>query len=142
MPPWRRPARRSGAPAPFPLGPWLLAATLEAPALLSFALYRGGGRYAVHFEPFADPVTAPAGARRTAAAAYARAYADRLAAYRRSAPYNWFNFYDFWGEDAGAAVTARRSVRSTRSSAAGSRPRASSLPVTMPAIASVSTAGR
>ena len=23
-------------------------------------------------------------------------YADRLAHYARSAPYNWFNFYDFW----------------------------------------------
>ena len=88
-----------GAPARFPLGPWLLAATLQAPALLSFALYRGGGRYEVHFEPFADPVTAPPGGRREAAAAYARAYADRLAAYCRSAPYNWFNFFDFWGEE-------------------------------------------
>jgi predicted LPLAT superfamily acyltransferase len=98
-----------GAPAPFPLGPWLLAATLEAPALLSFALYRGGGRYEVHFEPFADPVTAPRGERRTAAAAYARAYADRLAAYCRHAPYNWFNFFDFWGDDAAEpAVPDRR----------------------------------
>ncbi|MBK1669716.1 hypothetical protein CKO28_16880 [Rhodovibrio sodomensis] len=88
-----------GAPAPFPLGPWLLAATLQAPALLSFALYRGNGRYEVHFERFADPVTAAGGARRTAAAAYARAFADRLAAYCRSAPYNWFNFFDFWGEE-------------------------------------------
>jgi predicted LPLAT superfamily acyltransferase len=87
-----------GTPAAFPLGPWLLAATLQAPALLSFALYRGGGRYDVHFEPFADPVTAPRGERRTGAAAYARAYADRLAAYCRCAPFNWFNFYDFWGE--------------------------------------------
>jgi len=88
-----------GTPAPFPLGPWLLAATLEAPALLSFAVYRGHGRYAVHFEPFADPISAPRGQRRTAAAAYARAYADRLAAYCRHAPYNWFNFYDFWGDE-------------------------------------------
>ena len=98
-----------GTPAAFPLGPWLLAATLQAPALLSFALYRGGGRYDVHFEPFADPVTAPRGARRTAAAAYARAYADRLAAYCRHAPYNWFNFFDFWGEEqTGPAAPDRR----------------------------------
>ncbi|MBK1699092.1 LpxL/LpxP family acyltransferase [Rhodovibrio salinarum] len=94
-----------GAPAPFPLGPWLLAATLEAPALTSFALYRGNGHYEVHFEPFADPVTAPRGARREAATAYARAYADRLATYCQAAPYNWFNFYDFWGDERRNAAT-------------------------------------
>jgi len=26
-------------------------------------------------------------------------YADRLAHYARLAPYNWFNFYDYWEED-------------------------------------------
>ena len=87
-----------GAPARFPLGPWLLAASLQAPALLSFALYRGGGRYEVHFEPFADPVAAGAGGRRRAAEDCAAAYAGRLQTYCRDAPYNWFNFYDFWGE--------------------------------------------
>jgi predicted LPLAT superfamily acyltransferase len=100
-----------GAPAPFPLGPWLLAATLQAPALVSFALYRGRGRYEVHFEPFADPVAAPRGQRRAAAADYARAYADRLAAYCRDAPYNWFNFYDFWGEDAPARAGGGEATR-------------------------------
>ncbi len=26
-------------------------------------------------------------------------YADRLEHYARLAPYNWFNFYDYWEED-------------------------------------------
>ena len=30
--------------------------------------------------------------------ALAIAYAQRLEHYARAAPYNWFNFYDFWGE--------------------------------------------
>jgi predicted LPLAT superfamily acyltransferase len=90
-----------GRPAPFPLGPWLLAATLEAPALLSFTVYRGQGRYDAYFEPFADPVPAEPG-KRAAAAAAAERYAGRLEAYCRDAPYNWFNFYDFWGEEASA----------------------------------------
>ena len=31
--------------------------------------------------------------------AMAQRYADRLEHYTRLAPDNWFNFYDFWGED-------------------------------------------
>jgi predicted LPLAT superfamily acyltransferase len=31
-----------------------------------------------------------------------QAYVSRLEALVREAPYNWFNFYDFWGEDAAA----------------------------------------
>jgi len=28
---------------------------------------------------------------------WVRRYAERLEYYCRLAPYNWFNFYDFWG---------------------------------------------
>lgn len=87
-----------GAPAPFPLGPWQVATALEAPTLLSFALYRGDGTYEVRFEPFSDPGEGDWGNRRAAAAAMATRYAGRLQDFCRYAPYNWFNFYDFWNE--------------------------------------------
>jgi predicted LPLAT superfamily acyltransferase len=29
-----------------------------------------------------------------------RAYVQRLESLCREAPYNWFNFYDFWNDDA------------------------------------------
>jgi len=90
-----------GAPAPFPLGPWLLAAALGAPVALFFGLYRGGARYEVELEPFSEGVPVPRGARDAAAADAAQRYAARLEHYARRAPYNWFNFYDFW--DAGRA---------------------------------------
>jgi predicted LPLAT superfamily acyltransferase len=70
-----------GAPARFPQGPLRVASILQAPVVLFFGLYLGGRRYALHFEPFAGDV---------------EAYAARLEHYCRLAPYNWFNFYDFW----------------------------------------------
>jgi predicted LPLAT superfamily acyltransferase len=89
-----------GEAAPFPTAPWLLAATLKAPVILSFGLYRGGNRYDLHFETFADRIVADRRERAAAVARIVQQFADRLAHYARLAPYNWFNFYDFWNEHA------------------------------------------
>jgi predicted LPLAT superfamily acyltransferase len=89
-----------GQPAPFPTAPWLLAATLKAPVILSFGLYRGGNRYELHFENFSDGVVVERRERTAAVARLVQQFADRLAHYARLAPYNWFNFYDFWHSDA------------------------------------------
>ena len=87
-----------GTPAPFPLTPWKLAAALHAPVLLCFGLYRGGNRYDLHFEPFADLATAPPprAARAQWQQQQVHAYAARLEHHARRMPFNWFNFYDFW----------------------------------------------
>ncbi len=85
-----------GDPAPMPLSPWLLAGITRAPVLLAFGLYRGGNRYELHFEEFSQGLALPRARRHAQAHEYAQAYADRLAYYTRKAPYNWFNFYDFW----------------------------------------------
>jgi predicted LPLAT superfamily acyltransferase len=85
-----------GDPAPFPNSPWLLASTLQVPVMLCFGLYRGGNRYDLHFEPFAEAVDIPRRDRAAALQSTIRRYAERLEYYVRMAPYNWFNFYDFW----------------------------------------------
>lgn len=85
-----------GASAPFPTGPWLIAAALKVPVCLCFGLYRGGNRYDLHFETFADAVEIPRSGRQAALAQVIARYAARLEHYARLAPYNWFNFYDFW----------------------------------------------
>jgi predicted LPLAT superfamily acyltransferase len=84
------------APASFPLGPWLLAATLRIPVMLCFGLYLGGNRYKLVFEAFADPGQLPRRARGETVDNYVCAYAQRLDEQARAHPYNWFNFYDFW----------------------------------------------
>jgi predicted LPLAT superfamily acyltransferase len=87
-----------GEPAPFPVGPWLLAAALKVPVVLCCGLYRGGNRYTLVFESFAEQVEIPREGRDAALQALMARYAQRLQHYVRLAPYNWFNFYDFWDD--------------------------------------------
>jgi len=88
-----------GHPAPFPTGPWQLAAALKVPVVLCFGLYRGGNRYDLHFEVFAETLRVERGNRQASLNAIIERFAGRLAHYARSSPYNWFNFYDFWRLD-------------------------------------------
>jgi len=85
-----------GEVARFPLGPWRMAAMLRRPVFFMAGLYLGGNRYELHFEPLADFSNTERKDREAAMAAAMQAYADRLADFCRRAPYNWFNFYDFW----------------------------------------------
>ncbi len=85
-----------GVPAPIPTGPFRVAAMLRRPVLFMTGLYLGGNRYRIHFEPFADFSAVERGNRDAAIAAAQEAYAARLTHYCRLAPYNWFNFFDFW----------------------------------------------
>ncbi|AND70162.1 hypothetical protein ATSB10_27080 [Dyella thiooxydans] len=103
-----------GRPAPFPVGPWLLAHALQVPVMLCFGLYLGGNRYRLIFEPVAERVSIPRAERAAALDALIAHYALRLEHYARIAPTNWFNFYDFWQQDlrapagAGPADAGRR----------------------------------
>ena len=92
-----------GDPAPFPVAPWQIAAALELPVLLCLGTYRGGNRYDLVFEPLAERVMLPRGGREAALDSYIQHYASRLEHHVRDAPYNWFNFYDFWKTDAHVA---------------------------------------
>ncbi|WP_309263469.1 acyltransferase [Lysobacter arvi] len=90
-----------GKAAALPTGPWSLAATLKVPIVLAFGLYRGGNRYELVFEEFSEGLDIPRRQRGERLAALVRDYAARLQHHVRRAPYNWFNFYDFWqGDDA------------------------------------------
>jgi predicted LPLAT superfamily acyltransferase len=97
-----------GRPAPFPTGPWLLASTLQVPVVLCFGVYRGGRRYALSFELFAERVEIPRDARNQALDEVLQRYAQRLEHYARLEPYNWFNFYDFWQQDEVVPVALTR----------------------------------
>jgi predicted LPLAT superfamily acyltransferase len=86
-----------GAPATFPAGPVLLAAMMHCPVIVFFGLYRGGNRYDIHFELFAPEISLDREHRGEEIRQWMQRYVDRLKDYARSAPYNWFNFYPFWG---------------------------------------------
>ena len=88
-----------GKMAAFPLGPFRTSAMLRRPVFFMTGLYLGGNRYRIHFEPLADFSATPRCERDSAIRSAMQAYADRLTHYCRSAPYNWFNFFDFWQEN-------------------------------------------
>ena len=82
-------------------GPLRLAMLLRRRVIFMVGLYRGGNRYDVRFESLVDFRHPPADLVererlvRSAVADYVR----RLETLCREAPYNWFNFYDYWDED-------------------------------------------
>lgn len=109
-----RPVAFMGQSASFPVAPYLIASALEIPVVLCFGLYRGGNRYDLYFEAFAERVVIPRREREAQLCGYLHRYAERLEHYTRIAPYNWFNFYDFWHDDyeAGAVRVDRTGERS------------------------------
>jgi hypothetical protein len=85
-----------GKMAPFPIGPFRMAAMLQRPVFFMTGLYLGSNRYQIHFEQLADFSETPRSEREAAMGAAQQRYVGRLNHYCRLAPYNWFNFYDFW----------------------------------------------
>lgn len=85
-----------GAEAAFPAGPWLLAHALGCPVYFVAGVYTRPNQYALQFELLADEVRLDRKQRDAALVRYVRSYAAMLERFTRSAPLNWFNFYDFW----------------------------------------------
>lgn len=84
-----------GQPAAFPIGPYVMASVLGCPIYTMFAV-RQGERHELHFECLRERVSLPRGARERALGELAADYAARLEHHVRRAPFEWFNFYDFW----------------------------------------------
>jgi predicted LPLAT superfamily acyltransferase len=84
-----------GRPAPFPQGPFYLAAMLRCPVLLIFCL-KHKGRYRMYFEAFCDASALARCDRARAIEQWTAHYAERLEDFCLRYPYQWFNFFDFW----------------------------------------------
>ena len=92
-----------GQPARFSDGPFRLAAMLRRRVVFMAGLYHGGKRYELRFAELADfrPQADSGGLDldQRVHAAMGR-YVALLESLCREAPYNWFNFFDFWADDA------------------------------------------
>jgi lauroyl/myristoyl acyltransferase len=78
-----------GKPAPFPLGPFLLASAVRVPVVPAFCLLGADYRYTVKV---AEPFSVPRGGEAEAA----RAWVTMLEGVVREHPTQWFNFFDIW----------------------------------------------
>lgn len=102
-------ARISWAPflrkmAPFPQGPFILASLLECPVQLIFCL-KQKNQFNIIFEHFADAIKVPRRERAVVLDRWITEYATRLEYYCVRFPYQWFNFFDFWGQAGTMAPT-------------------------------------
>ena len=89
-----------GRPAPFPLGPFLLARAAGVPVLPAFCLLDRDRRYSVR-------IAAPIIVRHGEEPEAARAWVAELEGVVRERPTQWFNFFDVWralGEQAPRAA--------------------------------------
>jgi KDO2-lipid IV(A) lauroyltransferase len=84
-----RPQRFFGAPAPFPLGPFMLARAAGAPVLPAFCLLRPDRRYTI---AIGEPWTVAPGGEAEALAHWVGVLEGVI----RRHPTQWFNFYDVW----------------------------------------------
>ena len=85
-----------GAPAAFPLGPFVLARAAGAPVVPAFCAMVPGGGYRISVEA---PIWVEPGEEMSALAAVVAALERAV----RARPTEWFNFYDVW-EGRGGAV--------------------------------------
>ena len=85
-----------GAPARVPTGPFRMAAMLGQPVYFMTGRYCGSNRYEVHFEPLADFAGVSRSQRNAAVQGALQQYVATLERHCKAAPYNWFNFFDFW----------------------------------------------
>jgi predicted LPLAT superfamily acyltransferase len=90
------PCQFFGGPVTFPAGPIIIASVMHCPVVLFFGLYRGGNRYEIFFEHFANEISLDRDRRSEEMQQWVQRYVHRLEHYARLAPYNWFNFYPFW----------------------------------------------
>ena len=103
----RTAAQFLGQSAPFPSGPYALAATLKCP-LYAMACIRepylsSDYHYTMHTQLLAEHVVLPRAQRQAAMADYAQQYATWLQGIVQHAPLAWFNFFHFWQQPAHTA---------------------------------------
>jgi predicted LPLAT superfamily acyltransferase len=81
-----------------PEAPYLLAGLLGCPLFFMVALREKGGGYRVSAEVLSEHVESRRGERQKQILELAAAYAGRLEHYCLTAPLQWFNFFDYWGD--------------------------------------------
>jgi predicted LPLAT superfamily acyltransferase len=88
-----------GRRARFPLGPFLLQTVIGCPMILTGCVRTGPARYRASAIPFAPEGAVLRSDRRKSAEELAQRYAHALEQSCLRAPYQWFNFFEFWPED-------------------------------------------
>ena len=83
--------------------------------------YRTGDKVRLEIESLTDKLELDRGNRQQQVAKYAQAFASALEKRCRLAPFQWFNFFDFWSNDqAGSQAETKTSEREVAADKNGS----------------------
>ncbi len=91
-----------------PTGPYIIAHVLDCPVLLTYALRTGPRTYDMYAEMFAERISLPRSSREDQLEHYAGKLAKRMEEISYRAPYQWYNFYDFWEQPRDNSSEAER----------------------------------
>lgn len=86
-----------------PRGPFEIATLLGAPVLMTTGLRVADASYEIFADPFYAGARVPRQARAAQIAQLAQDYAKRLEGYCQRAPYQWYNFMEYWEPAASSA---------------------------------------
>jgi len=81
-----------------PAGPLSLASILQVPVIQFYGIYLGGNRYKFIIEELMEVNSAPRKERNEIVEKYMKIYTHSLEQKIKEYPYNWFNFFDYWGD--------------------------------------------
>jgi predicted LPLAT superfamily acyltransferase len=87
-----------GEKVSFPAGPFKLAQMLNVPVISFFGIYTGGNRYEVHHALMYDGQNVAGEQREVIVESLTQEYVNSIEDMVSRFPYNWFNFYDYWGD--------------------------------------------
>ena len=82
----------------FPAGPLSIALMLGVPVINFFGIYRGKNQYEVFFSSLYSGQQVSRKERSDRVLALTQQYAHEIELMIEKYPYNWFNFYDYWGD--------------------------------------------
>ena len=92
----KQPIRFLGDMAHWPSGTFRIAAILQRPLFFMAGLYTGPGKYEIFLKQIADFTAVEPAGREEAIRNAMINYVKEVEYHCHLAPYNWFNFYDFW----------------------------------------------
>lgn len=84
-----------GEEAPFAIGPFALASIMDCQVFTMFCIKREG-QYQTYIEKFADPIKVKRNQRQEYFTQLAKRFAESLENHVLLAPYQWYNFFNFW----------------------------------------------
>jgi predicted LPLAT superfamily acyltransferase len=79
--------------------PFTIAHVLKKPVVVFFGIYKGGNEYEIHFKKLRGDFGGDRASREVDIETDIQLYMEYVQEMIKTHPFNWFNFYDYWGDE-------------------------------------------